>query len=81
MNPKSEMLSKAVVGGAGLFLHHGATTPPDGMGALLLFVPLESMQNKSPIEMQADLGLPWSGPAGEPYWFPPNQPTHEKQTK
>lgn len=71
INPSSEMLSKAVVGGAGLSVP--PITPPCGMGVVVLFVPLASMQNKSPIEMQADMGLPWSGPNGDPYWFPQNR--------
>ena len=75
VNIKSEMLAKAVVGGAGLGLPPGAGTPPPGMGAVLLYVPLEAMRDKSPVEMQADMGLPWAGPNGEPFWFPENQAT------
>ena len=74
VNPNSEMLSKAVVGGAGMGLPPGAGTPPPGMGAVLLYVPLDCMEDKSRIEMQADMGLPWSGPNGEPFWFQQNQP-------
>lgn len=74
INVKSEMLARAVVGGAGMSLPPGAGTPPPGMGAVLLYVPLEAMEDKSPIEMQADMGLPWAGPDGEPFWFPGNSP-------
>lgn len=72
INPDSKILSTAVVGGAGLFLPPDAGMPPPGMGAVVLFVPLESMQNASPIEIQADMGLPWCGPNGEPFWFAEN---------
>lgn len=72
-NVNSEMLSEAVVGGAGLMLPPDAGIPPKGMGAVLLYVPLKVMQGKSPVEMQADMGLPWAGPNGEPTWFPQNQ--------
>lgn len=74
INLNSEMLAMAVVGGAGMGLPPGAGTPPPGMGAVLLYVPLSAMAGKSPIEMQADMGLPWAGPNGEPFWFPQNQP-------
>lgn len=56
-----------------MMLPPNAGIPPRGMGAVLLYVPLEAMQDKSPIEMQADMGLPWAGPGGEPVWFPQNQ--------
>lgn len=71
----SRFFEEAVVGGAGMGIPPGAGNPPAGMGVVLLYVPLSVMDGKSPIEMQADMGLPWSGPNGEPYWFPENQPT------
>jgi len=74
INPDSAILSQAVVAGAGMFLPPNVLTPPPGMGAVVLFIPLACMQDKSPIEMQADMGLPWCGPNGAPYWFPQNQP-------
>lgn len=57
-NPTSKILSNAVVGGAGMGMP--GVEMPKGMGAVLLFVPLTEMQGKSPIELQADLGLPWA---------------------
>lgn len=72
LNVNSEMLAKAVVGGAGLGLPPGAGIPPRGMGAVLLYVPLSAMAGKTPVEMQADMGLPWAGEEGEPVWFPEN---------
>lgn len=69
----SKMLAKAVVGGAGMGIPPGACEPPAGMGAVVLFVPLDAMAGMSPIEMQADMGLPWAGPGGEPCWFPGNE--------
>ena len=71
---KIQFFEQAVVGGAGMGIPPGAGTPPAGMGAVLLYVPLSVMDGKSPIEMQAEMGLPWSGPNGEPFWFPQNQP-------
>lgn len=68
-NPESKMLAQAVVGGVGLSIPPDAGTPPEGMAAVLLYVPLSLVNAKSPIDIQADLGLPWSGPAGEPIWF------------
>ena len=72
IKPDSTILSAAVVGGAGLALPPDAGIPPPGMGAVLLYVPLEVIGGKNPGEMQADMGLPWAGPNGEPYWFPAN---------
>lgn len=44
-------------------------SPPKGMGAVVLYVPLEVILDKSVIEMQADLGLPWFDPHEEPVWL------------
>lgn len=66
-NPESKMLANAIVGGAGMGMP--GVTPPRGMGAVLLYVPLDSIQGKSPVEMQADLGLPWHCEGGQPIWF------------
>lgn len=71
---KAPFFEQAVVGGAGMGIPPGAGTPPDGMGVVLLYVPLTVMDGKSPIEMQDEMGLPWSGPNGEPFWFPQNRP-------
>lgn len=67
-NPESKMLARAIVGGAGMGMP-GVDSPP-GMGAVLLFVPLDEIAGKSPQDVQADLGLPWaSGDEGEGVWF------------
>ncbi|MFC5514123.1 hypothetical protein ACFPOU_23760 [Massilia jejuensis] len=67
-NPKSELLSKALVGGAGLGLPP-ALEVPVGMAAVLLFVPMETMIGKSMPEIQQDLGLPWHAGNGDGVWF------------
>ena len=66
-NPMSRLLSRALVGGAGLAVPPEAFQPPPGMGAILLYVPLEDVC-KNPLEIQADLGIPWNM-GGQPYWF------------
>lgn len=71
---QNRFFEQAVVGGAGMGIPPGSGTPPDGMGVVLLYVPLAVMDGKSPIEMQAEMSLPWSGPNGEPFWFPQNRP-------
>lgn len=50
----------------------GCRHSPPGIGAVVLFVPLENMHSASPVEIQADMGLPWCGPNGEPFWFAEN---------
>ncbi|MDN0082451.1 hypothetical protein QU487_06740 [Crenobacter sp. SG2305] len=67
-NPESTLLAKAVVGGAGLNIPPG-TVPPEGMGAVVLFVPLEQMVGKTVMEIQSDLGLPWHAEGSDPVWF------------
>ena len=69
LKPNSTLLSTAVVGGAGMALPPGAGTPPTGMGTVLLYVPLATIAGLSPLAIQEDLGLPWSGPEGQPVWF------------
>ena len=66
-NPESNILAKAVVGGAGIGLPPYYEIP-DGMAAVILLVPMNEIVGKNPIEIQADLGIPWSMD-GEPYWF------------
>ena len=61
------MLSGAVVAGAGLGMP--GVNPPPGMAAVLLYVPAGEISNKSPIDIQADLGLPWHAEGGDPIWF------------
>jgi hypothetical protein len=66
-NPESKLLANAIVGGAGLGMP--GVTPPPGMAAVLLYVPIGEMLNKNIFEMQADLGLPWHAEGGDPVWF------------
>ncbi|WP_199918420.1 hypothetical protein [Pseudomonas veronii] len=66
-NPTSKMLAKAVVAGAGIGMP--GVTPPPGMGAVLLYVPLGDILGKSPIDIQADLGMPWHVEDGPGVWF------------
>ena len=47
----------------------GEANPPPGMGVVLLYVPQSAIAQMNPLDMQADLGLPWAGPNGEPFWF------------
>lgn len=67
-NKKSIILKHAVIGGAGLG-SPPAIEPPSGMAAILLYVPLDQVVNKTPIEIQDDLGLPWHMDDGESVWF------------
>lgn len=67
-NPSSALLSKAVVGGAGLGLPPDIAAPP-GMAMVLLYVPVGELTKRSMPEVQEDLGLPWSDEAGKPVWF------------
>ena len=67
-NPSSKLLSQAVVGGIGLGLPLDLEIPP-GLACLMLLVPAEAIHLKSPIDLQDDLGLPWSGDGGAPMWF------------
>lgn len=67
-NPHSQMLACAIVGGAGLTLPPKVDVP-EGMAAVVLFVPMEHVIGKSPIEIQEDLGLPWYCNGGSPAWF------------
>lgn len=67
-NPNSVLLSKAVVGGAGLSFP-ADMEPPKGMGMVLLFVPLRELTSRDMPELQADLGLPWSDQDGQPVWI------------
>ncbi|MDO8728374.1 MAG: hypothetical protein Q7K26_00615 [bacterium] len=42
---------------------------PEGMAAVLLFVPINCMIGKTIPEIQADIGLPWFADSDEPFWF------------
>ena len=67
-NQNSRMLAGAIVGSAGLTLPPEVDVP-DGMAAVVLFVPMEQIIGKDPIEIQEDLGLPWHMEGGSPVWF------------
>jgi hypothetical protein len=56
-NPNSRLLANAIVGGVGLGMPP-ASTPPEGMATVLLYVPTSLVAGKTPIEIQDDLGLP-----------------------
>lgn len=75
--PYAAILSEAVIGGAGLVLPPDAGMPPPGMGVVLLYVPLKVIGNKNPVEIQADMGMPWAGPNGEPCWLPENSTSRD----
>lgn len=67
-NPNSRLLVDAAVGCAGLGLPPAVDVPP-GMAVVLMFVPACHVLGKSPLDIQGDLGLPWRGPNGSPFWF------------
>lgn len=67
-NPLSKILSNAVVGGAGSELPLNAN-PPKGMAVVLLYVPVGHIEGKTPIDIQEDIGLPWSTTEGKGVWF------------
>jgi hypothetical protein len=66
-NPNSEILKNAQVGGAGIGFPPSLEMP-EGMAAVLLYVPIQQIIGKSPGDIQNDLGLPWHF-GGEPFWF------------
>lgn len=67
-NPKSKLLTNAVVASVGMGLPPVINTP-DNMAAIVLFVPIEELHGKSAPEIQDDLGLPWHVEGGGKYWF------------
>lgn len=67
-NPQSRMLANAVVGGSGLGIPPDST-PPAGMAVVVLYVPIEQMVGKNPVDIQRDLGLPWYAEGGPAVWF------------
>lgn len=70
-NPNSTLLANAVIGGCGIGLPPDSD-PPQGMGAVVLYLPLPLLANKSPMDIQRDLGLPWSVDGGGTHWFDGN---------
>jgi hypothetical protein len=67
-NPKSMILANAVVGGAGLGSPPEITAPA-GMGTVILYVPIDCVVGKTPIDIQNDIGLPWFVEDGPAIWF------------
>lgn len=68
-NPQSKLLQQAVVGGAGLGIPQNMQLPP-GCAAIVLLVPATVLTQMNPMQIQADLSLPWSdGTAGPGVWF------------
>lgn len=67
-NSQSKLLSKAVIGGAGLSIPPDLQVP-EGMAMVLLLVPIAEMVGKSMPELQADMGLPWHLEDGDGVWF------------
>lgn len=68
-NPASNILATAVVGGAGLAIPPMLNTPPKGMAAIVLYVPVEHIAGKTVIDIQRDIGLPWHVEGGPGMWF------------
>lgn len=68
LNPESALFKSAVIGGAGIAIPP-AHVPPKGMSVVVLYVPENSIRHMTPQTIQKDLGLPWSGPNGEPVWL------------
>lgn len=67
-NPTSKILASAHIGGAGAAPPPGAMPPP-GYSAVLLWVPAEHISGKTMLDIQADIGLPWSTTTGEGCWL------------
>lgn len=67
-NPHSQILSKACVGGVGLCIPK-PETPPDGFAAVVLYIPIESINGKTAVDIQKDLGLPWYCDGNDPVWL------------
>lgn len=67
-NPNSEIIANAHIGGCGLTLPPSIEAP-EGMAAVVLFVPMQHILGKSPIEIQKDVGLPWASSEGAGIWF------------
>lgn len=70
-NPGSKILSRAIIAGAGISLPGPEVVGeiPPGMAAILLFVPIEEITTRNPLEIQADIGLPWSMRDNDPVWL------------
>lgn len=67
-NPASTLLANAIIAGAGLGIQPNQEVP-DGMAAVLLYVPENLVVGKNMMEIQNDLGLPWNMIGGEPVWL------------
>jgi hypothetical protein len=67
-NPKSEILAHAVITRAGI----GTFPPldvPENMGVVVLFVPIQLIAGKTPVDIQNDIGFPWYAVNGPSAWF------------
>ena len=67
-NSESALLSSAVIAGCGISIPPDSSPPP-GMGVVVLYVPIQMLADKSPPDIQRDLGLPWMVEGGGQYWF------------
>jgi len=64
-NPHSGILQHSVVGGVGMG-PPPPDVPPEGMAVVLLYVPAHLVAGQDLLQIQADMGIPWSceGSAG-----------------
>lgn len=67
VNPNSEILRNAIIGGMGLGSLR-PTIPPPGMWVVALYIPLGYLTSNGINAIQNDLGLPWYCEGGEPVW-------------
>lgn len=67
VNPHSEILRNAIIGGMGLGSLR-PTIPPPGMWVVALYIPLGYLTSNGINAIQNDLGLPWYCEGGEPVW-------------
>lgn len=68
VNPDSEILRNAIIGGMGLGSLR-PTIPPPGMWVVALYIPLAYLTSNGINAIQNDLGLPWYCEGGEPVWI------------
>jgi hypothetical protein len=59
-NPESKALEESLVGGVGIRLPEGAVEPPEGYAAIVLYVPIQHVTGQDVIQLQNDLGIPWT---------------------
>ncbi len=73
MGTKFKILEKAIIAGVGVGSPQ-TSEPPEGYGSIVLHIPVNEITGKTPIEIQADLGLPWSDGTDDGFWFKENSP-------